>query len=167
MDDDNIELTEENIEEQIKKLRERLKVCQKEKGEYLDGWQRAKADFINARRDEEKRIESSIGYAKAGILKEFLTLLDSMDLADKHKPSEEFTQIYRQFSEILKKQGVQPIECVGEAFNPELHEALMQIDVDSEDEDGTIVEELQKGYMIYDKVLRPSKVKVGVYKTKE
>lgn len=164
MDDEDIESTEKNIEEQVKKLKERLKICQKEKNEYLDGWQRSRADFINARRDEEKRIENSLHYAKAEILREFLTLIDSVDMAKKHKESDELAQIDRQFSEILKRQEIRPIECVGELFSPELHEALMQIDVDSEDKDNRVIEELQKGYMINDKVLRPSKVKVGIYK---
>lgn len=167
MDDENIELTEEHIEEQIKKLKERLKVCQKEKGEYLDGWQRAKADFINARQDEEKRIEYSIGYAKADIVKEFLTLADSLDIAEKHNPTEELTQVHRQFLEILKKQGVRSIESTGEIFNPALHEALMKAEIEDERQDNIVIEELQKGYMMYDTMLRPSKVKVGIYKLKE
>ncbi|MEK9175046.1 MAG: nucleotide exchange factor GrpE [Patescibacteria group bacterium] len=166
MDDENIELIDESIEEQIKKLKERLKICQKEKGEYLDGWQRAKADFINARRDEEKRIENYTRYAKAEILNEFLTLADTIDIAQKHTKSEEIIPVYQQLADILKKQGVQPIACVGQAFNPELHEAIMQTEVESEDEDNIIAEEIQKGYMIADRVLRPSKVKVGILKIK-
>ena len=163
-DDIDNELNDENSDEYIKKLRERLKICRKEKNEYLYGWQRAKADFINARRDEEKRIENSAQYAKSKVLNEFLKLANSIDMAEKHISSEEFTQIYRQLSEILKQQGVQLIECIGEKFNPELHEALMQTEAENEDNDHIIVEELQKGYMMNDKVLRPSKVKVSIYK---
>lgn len=164
MDDENIEPIEENIEDQIKKLRERLKSCQKEKNEYLDGWQRAKADFINARRDEEKRNEDYARYVRSEILIEFLALADSIDMAQKHAITEEMTQIQRQLSEILKKHGIQSIECIGTAFNPEFHEALMQIEVETKDQDGIIMEELQKGYTIHNKILRPSKVKVGIFK---
>src|SRR3989344_3245875 len=136
MDDENIdiELTDDNVEEYIKKLREKLKVCQKEKSEYLDGWQRAKADFINARRDEEQRTEDSLRYARSAIYNEFLTLADFIDMAQKHKDSDELKQVARQLSDIFKKQDIQPIECRDEVFNPELHEAVIQAEAEKEDQ---------------------------------
>jgi len=166
MDDENIdiELTDDNVEEYIKKLREKLKVCQKEKSEYLDGWQRSKADFINARKDDEKRYAEVARYTTEPVIKEFLTVADSLDMALQHANTEETAQIHRQFSEVLKKYGVVAIESVGKPFDPAFHEALMQTEVTDEAQDHTVVAELQKGYMMGDRVIRPSKVQVGTYK---
>lgn len=169
MDDENtdhidIESTEEHAEEYIKKLREKLKICQKEKSEYLDGWQRAKADFINARKDDDRRYADIARQTTASVLKEFLTVADSLDLALQHATGDEIAQIQRQFSEILKKYSVTAIESKDKPFDPAFHEALMQCEVSDETQDHIVVAELQKGYMIGDRVIRPSKVQVGIYK---
>lgn len=156
---DNEVVEEEGVDDNIKKLREALKICQKEKAEYLAGWQRAKADFINARRDEEKARAEFAKFAAEMVLKETLAVADSLEIAgDKH--------IYAQLREILKREGVEPIKAEGARFDPLYHEALEQVEVQEEAKDGAVLEELQKGYRIYDKVLRPAKVKVGVYKQK-
>src|SRR3989344_2757337 len=181
MDDEKeIELEEEVIEEEglqdkIKKMREELKVCRKEKEEYLSGWQRAKADFINARKDEEKAKEIFVRFAEAGLLNEILAIADSLDMAMKHmKPSSAeasagdreggIGRIYLQLQEILKLHGVTPISAIGKKFNPAEHEAIKEEEVDSQEKDNAVVEELQRGWYLHDKVLRPSKVKVGIYK---
>lgn len=161
---DDIELTEENTEAYIKKIKEQLKICKSEKGEYLAGWQRAKADFVNARRDEERRIDDAKRYAKESVLREILFLADFIDLALAHESSDGLIQTQKQLQEILKKQGIQQIECIQKEFDPAMHEALMSDDVDAQDKDNIILEELQKGFMLDGKVIRPSKVKVGIYK---
>src|SRR3989344_9348112 len=91
MPDEEIELEEEVIEEEglkdkLKKMREDLKACRKEKDDYLAGWQRAKADFINARKDEEKNRETFVKFAQATVLLEFLKIVDSLEMAMKHLP---------------------------------------------------------------------------------
>ncbi|OGF82514.1 nucleotide exchange factor GrpE [Candidatus Giovannonibacteria bacterium RIFCSPLOWO2_01_FULL_46_13] len=170
MDDEKeIELEEEVIEEEglqdkIKKMREELKVCRKEKEEYLSGWQRAKADFINARKDEEKAKEIFVKFAEAGLLNEILAIADSLDMAMKHKAADGTKEIYDQLKDVLKKHGVTPIEAIGKKFNPAEHEAIKEEEVDSQEKDNAVVEELQRGWYLHDKVLRPSKVKVGIYK---
>src|SRR3989344_1173773 len=158
-DEESIEnevIEEEGLVDKLKKLRENLKACEKEKGEYLAGWQRAKADFINARKDEEKARAEFVKFAAEKVLREMLAVADSLEIAgDKH--------IYAQLREILKRDGVEPIEARGAKFDPLYHEALEQVEVSEKEKDGAVLEELQKGYTIYNRVLRPSKVKVGHY----
>ena len=108
---------EGDFREKIKKIREELKVCRKEKEEYLAGWQRAKADFINARKDEEKLRENFLKFAEENLLREFLTIADSPELAIKLRPSEGVEQIYSQLRGLLKKYGVSPIESLGKKFD--------------------------------------------------
>ena len=162
--DDIIEdevVEEGGLNDKIKKMREELKLCQKEKAEYLVGWQRAKADFINARRDEEKNRAEFTKFAAEKVLLEILAVADSLELSG----NADSKPIYNQLMDILKKEGVEPIEALGKKFNPLEHEALDKKEVLDEKEDNMVVEELQKGYMIHNRVLRPSKVKVGHYKT--
>ena len=161
MDEDKIideeVLEEDGLNDKLKKLRGELKDCQKEKAEYLAGWQRAKADFINARKDEEKARAEFAKFAAERVLREMLAVADSLEIAgDKH--------ICAQLRDILKREGVEPIEASGIKFDPMRHEALEQVELNDKEKDGVIIEELQKGYKIHDRVLRPSKVKVGVYK---
>ena len=169
----------DKCEEKLKKLREELKKCQKERGEYLAGWQRAKADFINARKDEEKAREIFIKFAEEKVLKEILLLADSLEeaLAVKYsvvdnaahidkKWKEGIKCIYQQLMKILKSHNVVVIECEGKQFNPEEHESVGSVEVEDSAKDQMIVEEVQRGYKLYDRVLRPAKVKVGVYKPK-
>jgi len=152
---------EETALEKIKKLKVKLKGVEKEKSEYLAGWQRAKADFINARKDEERARADFLDYAKEAILRGFLQVTDSMELALKAKlPG--VGEIYSQMKDILKTYGVWQIACLGQKFNPAQHEAIAEEEVSEEDKDGVVAEEFQKGWMINDKVLRPAKVKIGV-----
>ena len=89
---DDIEAGEEGDESdfknRLKKVKDELKSCQKEKEEYLAGWQRAKADFINARKDEEKRMEEFAKFANKSILINFLQVADSVDMALRHGESD-------------------------------------------------------------------------------
>lgn len=164
-DDENIleeEILEEgSLQDKLKKLREELKVCQQEKGDYLAGWQRAKADFINARKDEEKAKDEFIKFAAGNILKEMLAIADSLEMSG----SADSKAIYNQILDIFKKYGVTKIESVGVKFDTAYHEALEQVEVAEKEKDGIVLEELQKGYTIHNRVLRPSKVKVGIYKS--
>ncbi|HBT81285.1 TPA: nucleotide exchange factor GrpE [Candidatus Giovannonibacteria bacterium] len=155
---------EGDFREKIKKIREELKVCRKEKEEYLAGWQRAKADFINARKDEEKLRENFLKFAEENLLREFLAIADSLELAIKLRPSEGVEQIYSQLRGLLKKYGVSPIESLGKKFDPLEHEAIEKVEVSEAEREDVVLEELQRGWRLHEKVLRPAKVKVGVLK---
>lgn len=148
----------------LKELRAELKICKKEKGEYLAGWQRAKADFINARSDEAKAREEFRKFANTALFHDILRIADSLDMAVAHNAEEGTQRVQRQLQELLKRYAVVPIESVGKPFDPRLHEALEEIAVGSEENNNIILEEAQKGYMMYDSVLRAAKVKVGNYK---
>ncbi len=168
----------------IKKIKDKLKKCQKEKEEYLAGWQRAKADLINYKKEQEQKISDYYRFANQGLILEILMVLDSFELALKHidkaakglprlprfgeaggkagEPRhgrEEIAQIYNQLKNTLKNQGLEEIEAIGEKFNPELHESVEEIK--SKEKQGIVVEEIQKGYKLNNKVIRPSKVKIS------
>ena len=157
-------LEEEGLKEKLKKLREELKACQKEKAEYLAGWQRAKADFINARKDEERARAEFLKYSEEKTLYDILAVADSLELAMRLKPSEGMEQIYSQLREFLKSRGVLPIESAGKKFDPFEHEALEKEEVEEEARDNIVREELLNGWLLIDRVLRPAKVKVGFLK---
>lgn len=168
----NEEEIEENIEVKIKGLKEKLKKCEAEKHEFLTGWQRAKADYINARKEEEQKREDYINYKTENILKEFLSVADAFEQAfknDEFKNLEEgfrkgIEAIHSQLAKILEKHKIKPYESLSEIFDPQKHEALMAEEVSESEKDHIILEEFQKGYSINDRVLRPAKVRVGIYK---
>lgn len=163
-DDINIEEESQEPGDKLKKLKEKLKKCQKEKEEYLDGWQRAKADFINSRKEEEKRREELVKFSNFMLISEILPVFDSFDLAfsgkeENEKSSKGFLFIKSQLEDILKKYGLEVIKALGEKFNPELHESVGE--VESDKESGIVIEEVQKGYMLNGRVLRAAKVKIS------
>lgn len=167
-EDESIQLEEEIVEEdgmrdKLKKIRKELEACRKEKEEYLAGWQRAKADFINARKDEEKARGEFVKFAEENILKELFLLADSLGEAMKAGEGKGFEHIYRQLQSILSSHGVEAVESKGRKFDPLEHEALEREEVESAAEDGMVLEELSRGYRMHGKVLRPARVKVGHY----
>ncbi|MBI2039107.1 MAG: nucleotide exchange factor GrpE [Candidatus Niyogibacteria bacterium] len=146
----------------LKKAKHELSECRKKAEEYLDGWQRAKADFINRRKDEEKEREAMAKFANEKLVKDVLNILDSLEMAARAGDSG-VANIHRQLAQILKGYGVEELSAVGAAFNPAEHEAMLEEAVEDESKDGMVLEELQKGYRMRDKVIRAAKVKVGVY----
>ena len=158
--------------EKIKKLKDELKACQKEKQEYLDGWQRAKADFINARKEDEKNRSQMMQFAKEGILHEILPVVDSFDMAFRNKEAwarvdenwrKGVEYIHQQFVSILENNGLAPIDALGKPFDPMLHSPIESVVVEDKEKDGIVLEMVQKGYRMNDRVLRPAKVKIGVF----
>ncbi len=161
----------DEAEGKIKKLKEELKECRKKAEEYLAGWQRAKADFINARRDEEKNLEATAKYSNERLLYEMVKVLDSFSHALAEPELEEkwktgFERIQNQLLQIMRGCGVGEIEALNLKFDPSEHESIDKEEVESPDDDHKVLAEIQKGYKIYDKVLRPAKVKIGVYQNK-
>ncbi|MDP3772561.1 MAG: nucleotide exchange factor GrpE [bacterium] len=174
--DDGLEVVEEredgmsDPQKKITKLRDELKVCEQEKREHLEGWQRTKADLVNYKRDEAKRLEDLGRFITAGVLQDLLPVLDSFELAlQSFKLSamgatgggheQGVLMIRSQMLDVLKKRGVRAIEVVpGEPFNPERHESLGEIE--SEQASGTIAEEVQRGYTLGERVIRPARVRI-------
>ena len=133
--------------------------------EYLAGWQRERADFLNYKREEMERLKLFLGYAAEDILVKLLPIVDNLELAEKelteeHKNNSFVTgvlQIASQLREFLKTQGVEEMESYGKKFNPEFHEAVGEMEGK---EAGMVGEVVAKGYMLRGKVLRPAKIKV-------
>jgi len=144
-----------------------LEKLKKERDEYLDGWKRAKADFLNYKREQRERIEILAAYANEELLQDVLSVLDNLERAEENVPEKKkndqtikgFIQIAEQLREFLKSQGVEEMEAEGKEFNPEFHEALAEIEVKGK-KSGEIVEVIEKGYTLNGKLLRPAKVKV-------
>ena len=160
-DDVKIE-DEENSDEpesKIKKLKEQLKKCKKEKEGYLHGWQRAKADFVNARKDEEKKRAEFVRLSNQFLLTDILPVFDSFELALGNSDDKGIQMIKNQLKNVLKGYGLEEIKTEGKKFSPEFHESVEE--VESKKESGEIMEEVQKGYMLHGKVLRPARVKLA------
>ncbi|TSB46774.1 nucleotide exchange factor GrpE [Alkalicoccobacillus porphyridii] len=129
---------------------------------------RVQADYDNFRRRSREEKESAAKYRAQGFVEELLPALDNFERALSVKPegdeakslAQGLNMVYNQLQEALKKEGVTVIETVGETFDPHLHQAVMQVEEEGF-ESNQIVEELQKGYKLKDRVLRPSMVKVN------
>ncbi|MUG45082.1 nucleotide exchange factor GrpE [Paenibacillus woosongensis] len=129
---------------------------------------RAQADFDNFRRRTQKEKEELGKYASAKLITELLPVIDNFERAiasgeqgtDVSSYAKGVEMIFRQLEGVLGNEGLKAMETVGEPFNPEFHQAIMQVESD-EHEEGIVVEEVQKGYMLKDKVLRPAMVKVS------
>lgn len=169
--DDSV-IAEEHQGDTIKKLREKLKVAQAEAKQYLDGWQREKADFINIRRRDDETKSEFLKFAKEEIVSDILPVLDSFELATANKASWEgapaewrkgMESIFNQLQNTLERHGVKKIYPLGHAFDPKLHEAVSTALVNEKGEDHTVVQVLQTGYELGGKVIRPARVIVGEF----
>lgn len=138
-------------------------------GEYWQRLLRLQADFDNIRKRLEKEKQDFLKFANEGIILELLNILDDLErtveLAEsKHQDLSSFLKgvemILAHLYEMLKEYGVKPIEAQGKLFDPHFHEALMQED-NKELPEHTIIEEMQKGYLLNDRIIRTSKVKVS------
>ncbi|WP_438346897.1 nucleotide exchange factor GrpE [Paenibacillus sp. FA6] len=129
---------------------------------------RAQADFDNYRKRTQKEKEDSAKYASIRLITELLPIMDnferafSVDVANEQVESfsKGMDMIFRQLESTLQAEGLVAMESVGQPFNPEFHQAIMKVESDLYPE-GTVVEEVQKGYMLKDKLLRPAMVKVS------
>lgn len=154
--DDSCTCDSENSIEKIKQERE----------EYLDGWKRAKAELINYKSDELKRISEIARFAGEDIICDVINVLDSFDLCivaiNEKDPSiaKGVYMIRTQLEDLLKKRGLERIMVsVGHIFDPALHEAIST--VSSDKPSGTIIDEMEKGYMWHGKLLRPARVVIA------
>jgi molecular chaperone GrpE len=152
----------------VDELQARVKRLEKETEDYRDKWLRATADYKNFKRRTEQERSDLIRGASAGLLLKLLPVLDDMERAFGGVPAdiaasswfEGFKLIVQKLQTILESEGVTPIQALGQEFDPNLHEAVIY----DESGDGTeskVVAELQKGYKLRDRVLRPTMVKVG------
>jgi molecular chaperone GrpE len=160
--------------EKIAKLKEKIKKLQAEKEEYMNGWQRERADFVNykKRADEEKK--EYIKFANENLLEEMLTVLESFDMAFMNKEQWNSVPenwrvgveyIHSQLVKILDENGLKEfLPKVGEKFDVKLHVAEEVMPVTHEKEDGVIMAVKKKGYIMNGKIIIAPKVVVGEFK---
>ncbi len=142
-------MTEENNIESIKKQAE----------EYLNGWKRAKADYLNLKKEMEAQNKEIREWLSKIFLLPMLDIMDSFDRAGILDAG--IGSIKKQFDDFLKNNGVEAMEVIGEKFNPLMHEAIESVDLPAGGgESGRIIEEARKGYLVNGEVLRPAKVKI-------
>ncbi|MFA5117897.1 MAG: nucleotide exchange factor GrpE [Candidatus Omnitrophota bacterium] len=143
--------------------------------EAWDKMVRVQADFDNVRKRLEREKQEFVKFANEGIIAELLNTLDDLeravDLAEsKHQDMPAFLKgiemVLAHLYELLKKHGIKPMDALGKAFDPNCHEALMQVE-DKNMPEHTVVEELQKGYYLNERVIRTAKVKVSKQKAEE
>lgn len=165
----------QNQEVDIEKLAEDLACLQKELDtiradaeQSRDLYLRTLADFDNYRKRQREETLRQVNGAREDLVGKLLPVVDNFQRAIESAEAghsfdalvEGVTLTLRQLAEILEREGLEPIEAVGQQFNPELHEAVMSVETDEYPEN-TIVEEFEKGYTINGRVLRPSKVRVA------
>ncbi|MDP3955746.1 MAG: nucleotide exchange factor GrpE [bacterium] len=159
---------DEGKDSQLKKLREKLKECHAEKGEYLTGWQRAKADYVNQIGEHSRALMVAHIRAKASIIEDLIPTLDSFAMAmtgDAWQNVDDvwrigIEHIYRQYEEALKNNGLQIIDPYGQPFDPQFHQAVEEKE-STEVKDGCVLKVLQKGFMLGEQLIRPARVVVA------
>lgn len=156
----------------VQKIKERLDTCLAERAEYLDGWQRARADFANAKRDEDMRRVETVKLVKESLFLDIVPVLDSFEMAMSNagawgKVDKEWRKgveyIYAQLRTILEKNGIMEINPIEKPFDHREQMSVEMVATHDKKLHETVVEVVQKGYKLYDKVIRPAQVKVANY----
>jgi molecular chaperone GrpE len=167
---------EEDLKKTLKKFRADLKQCKAEKEEYLTGWQKERADFINYKKQEDERRIMISEALRERILSRFLTVLDSFNLAFANKESWEKVDeswrkgveyIYTQLNTIFEEYGVKEIGTEGENFDPNIHQSIDMVETDKKEQNHTIAKVIQKGYKLGERVIRAARVNVYEFKENE
>jgi len=164
MSDQSFNTTDTETQEPLDELAQVKQDAQ----QYLDGWKRVKADYVNLKKETDLKQLELARYANAELLKELLPLVDYFKQALKSVPAEQIglpwvqgiQHIQSKLEQVLAYHGVKELEVIGEKFNPEFHETVGEV-ADSKESSGTIVEETRTGFMLYDKLLQPARVKIA------
>ena len=160
--EEELEAQESRADTKVQKAKDELAKCKAEKQEYLDGWQRSKADYVNAlkRFELEKADAVNLGIVKA--TRAFLPALDSLTRAEAAgEIPEAFQSIAKQLHTALDGLKISKIGTVGDAFDPAHHEALGQDPAESKEHDDTVTAVLEHGWKAGDHVIRPARVRVA------
>ncbi|OGG43330.1 nucleotide exchange factor GrpE [Candidatus Kaiserbacteria bacterium RIFCSPHIGHO2_01_FULL_48_10] len=155
-------------EQKIKELREALKKAQEERDQNLLGWQRTKADYVNAKRRFEEEGVSTARYAVEKLIEGLLPVLDSFEYALAHGGEDAglstgIQNIYTQLTQALSSAGVSSFSPENETFDPSRHESVETVAVTDAKMDNVVTKVHQRGYQLNGKVIRPARVAVGHY----
>lgn len=164
--EDNV--SEESVEETLTEEQQRIQELESKLEEVSQKNLRLQADYDNFRRRTREEQAASLKYKSQSLLEQLLPALDNFERALKTEATNEqaktliqgMEMVYRQLADALKQEGLTEVPSVGEKFDPNMHQAVMQVE-DSEYDSNTVIEELQKGYMLKDRVIRPAMVKVN------
>jgi len=161
---------DDNKKDEVAYLKKELESAKTKCEEYLNGWKRERADFLNYKKEEMERIGHLVKYANEEIILKLLPVLDNMCLAAEHVEDEGVMQIKKQLEDFLAKEGIEAIEVAGKQFDPNIMEVVEVAAIDETKEKwetketmatGVVVEEVQRGYTLHGKLIRPTKVKVS------
>ncbi len=161
---DEIEAIEKNFEE----LQSEIGALRAQTDEYLDGWQRSRAEFANYKKRVKREKEEMRAQVTGEILTHYLGVIDDLERALKDRPVESESNawaegielIFTKLKTILESEGVEPIVAEGKIFDPNFHEAVTYEENDDH-RDGEVIEVIQRGYKLGDRVLRPAMVRVA------
>ncbi len=162
-----IELSREELLEEVKEKDKKINELDAEVDDLLSRMQRLQADFVNYRKRSQREKEEMSLKGKIELTSEILPVIDNFERAlNSAEESTEFysgvEMIYKQLLKLLSDQGIEEISAEGEEFNPEFHEAIMKVDSENEDDEGRVIEVIQKGFILEKRVIRPAMVKVAV-----
>ncbi|MDA2922233.1 nucleotide exchange factor GrpE [Patescibacteria group bacterium AH-259-L07] len=153
-------------DKEIKKLQKKINQLEKQAEEYLNGWKRVKADYINREREIEKEKRDWVKFANKDLILQLLPVVDSLNQSLNHIPQDRgesewvkgVAQIKIQFESFLQSQDVEKIKTVGEVFNPEYHEVVGKEEGEGKEQENVIVQDVQAGYTMHGNVIRVAKV---------
>ncbi|NPV76373.1 MAG: nucleotide exchange factor GrpE [Anaerolineae bacterium] len=156
------------LTEDLEHMKKELEKAQQQSNEYFEGWQRERADFSNYKKRIERDQASLSQTISGNIIKKYLVILDDLERALKHRPSdgngalwaEGIELIYRKLLNILDQEGIQRIPAETEEFDPNRHEAI-SYEESPDHTSNQIIEVIEQGYMHGDRVLRPARVRVA------
>jgi len=154
------------LEKKLAELEKALEVEKMQSGKYLNQLKYAKADLENIQKQNQKRIDEVISRANGLLLLQLLPIVDELELAVEASADSNgnivdgVKMVKGKLEKLLKSEGVKPIKAAGEPFDPRYHEAVFEVDT-ADHPDGSVMEEIRKGYTYNDRVLRASMVKVA------
>lgn len=156
----------------LSKLREKLKKAVAEKQEYLEGWQRARADFTNYKREESALHAQKEDRLRADMAEAIIPALDAFEMAFATKWYKDAApewkggvmSIYRELVRSLERFNIKLHTPLGEPFDPQKHEAVRHVPVDTKEQEDVVVSVERSGYTAGDRVIRPAQVSIGQFK---
>jgi len=152
----------------LAKLREKLKKAVEQSREYLEGWQRSRADLVNFKREEALIHHDREARMTSEVIELLIPALDTLELAVRHSVSDKekngLEMIYKQFLGSLKNIGVEKYGAVGDSFSPHTYEALREVATGNQEQDHTVESVERSGYRVGERVIRPAQVAVYVHK---
>ena len=155
----------EQPEMEVEALQRQLEEAEAKAAENLDGWQRAQAEFVNYKNRVQRDREMDYASMKGEIIKKMLPVLDDLERSLAHRPDDDswadgMVLIARKFQGVLEAEGVKRIDAAGQEFDPNFHEAISS-EPNDEVASGHIIEVVQNGYMLGERVIRPAMVRVA------